>query len=413
MTKDTVHIHKLNNGMTLVVEPMGDVSSAAFVFRLPVGTAHDPAGRTGTATVLAELLFRGTERMDNRTLNNKLDSLGLHRSETSNSIASTFSGSLVSDKLFEALPLYADVLRTPTLAADQFASCRELSIQSLASLDDDPRQKITLLLRENYLPEPLNRFVPGKREELQALTEKEVKEHWQRSFSPSQTIFSAAGKVDFNQLKDAAEQYFGPWKGSAAASLPAGQPRKQVFHQANAGAQVHIGVMYPSVNYTDSTYYAALAAVGVLSGGMGSRLFTEVREKRGLCYSVGAAHRVIGPHGAVQCYLGSTPEQAQEGLDVLLAELVKLKDGISTDELERAKVGLRASLIMQGESSGARAAGCAGDYFHLGRVRSLDEIEAAIKALTVKDVMAHVQQHEPKDFTVVTIGPKELMVNNG
>ena len=413
MTKDTVHIHKLNNGMTLVVEPMADVSSAAFVFRLPVGAAHDPIGRTGTAAVLAELLFRGTERMDNRTLNNNLDSLGLHRSGSASSLASVFSGVLVADKLLAALPLYADVLRTPTLTAEQFASCRELSIQSLASLDDDPRQKITLLLREQYLPEPLNRFVPGIREELQALTDQEVKQHWQQSFSPGRTVLAAAGKVDFSELKNSVEQLFGSWKGAAVATVPDGRPRRQVFHESNAGAQVHIGVMYPSVSYTDSDYYAALAAVGVLSGGMGSRLFTEVREKRGLCYSVGAAHRVIGPHGAVQCYLGSTPEQAQEGLDVLLAELVKLKDGISEDELERAKVGLRASLIMQGESSGARAAGCAGDWHHLGRVRSLDEIEAAVKALTVKEVMAHVQGHEAKDFTVVTIGPRELTVSSG
>jgi predicted Zn-dependent peptidase len=168
--------------------------------------------------------------------------------------------------------------------------------------------------------------------------------------------------------------------------------------------------MYPSVNVVHKDYYKALAAVGVLSGGMGSRLFAEVREKRGLCYAVGANHRVTGKFGAVQCYVGSSPDKAQEAMDVMIAELVKLADGITQDELDRAKVGLRASLIMQGESTSARAAACAGDYYYLGRVRSLEEIEQEIVSLTVDDVVDFARKHKAENFTVATIGPKELKI---
>ena len=171
---------------------------------------------------------------------------------------------------------------------------------------------------------------------------------------------------------------------------------------------MHVGLMYPSVAQEDRGYYAALTAAGILSGGMGSRLFTEVREKRGLCYAVGASHRVVGGYGLVQCYLGSSPEKAQEALDVMVGELVKLAEGVSSEELERAKTGLRASLIMMGESSGARAAGCVRDYYYLGRVRPLEEIEAAIKAVSIEDVIEHVRAHAPQGFAVATIGPKQL-----
>ena len=141
---------------------------------------------------------------------------------------------------------------------------------------------------------------------------------------------------------------------------------------------------------------------------MGSRLFTEVREKRGLCYAVGAAHKVYGPYGAVFGYLGSTPDNAQQALDVTLDEFRKLAGGITQDELDRAKVGLRASLIMQGESTAARAASCAYDMFRLGRVRPLEEIENAVLSLTVDDVMRYARRYAPKEFAIATIGPAAL-----
>ncbi|KPK75773.1 MAG: hypothetical protein AMJ79_09785 [Phycisphaerae bacterium SM23_30] len=412
MSEQDIRIHKLSNGMTLVAEPMQEVSSAAFVFLVPLGVAYDPPNLTGASNVLAELIFRGAGDMDNRTLNDRLDGLGLHRHGGITSLFGSFGGALVADNLLEALKLYVDIITGPILSAEQFEACRELALQSLDSLEDDPRQKISLLVREKYLPYPFGRPAPGRREELQALTQQEVRKHWADRLTPAQTILAAAGKFDFEHLKQAVEEYFGSWSGPALEELEQLEQHNQVFHQPHDGAQVHVGVMYPSAAYRHEDYYAALAAAVVLSGGMGSRLFTEVREKRGLCYAVGVAHQVIGAYGAVQGYLGSTPERAQEALEVMLAELVKLADGITEDELERAKVGLRASLIMQGESTTARAIGCAGDYYHLGRVRSLQEIEENILKLTVDDVVNHARRFKPNDFTIVTIGPKELKVKS-
>jgi predicted Zn-dependent peptidase len=169
--------------------------------------------------------------------------------------------------------------------------------------------------------------------------------------------------------------------------------------------------MYPSVHLGHPDFYAAMAGVSVLSGGMGSRLFTEVREKRGLCYAVGASYQSAGRMGAVRCYLGASPEQAQEALDVMVHELVHLRDGVTREELDRAKVGLRSGLIMAGEASEARAARCTSDYFNLGRVRTLEEIEAEIATLNVERVLAHLNAHPPAHFAVTTLGPTELRVD--
>lgn len=408
MEQQVVNMHTMDNGMTLVAETMQEVSSAAFVFMVPIGAAYDPAGLTGTSNVLAELLFRGAGELDNRALNERLDSLGLHRNSSVVSLRSYFGGALVADNLESALEVYADILRRPALEQEQFELCRLLALQSLDSIEDDPRHKIALLAHEQYLPYPFGRPPPGKREELERLTWPMTQNCWQDRFTPANTILAVAGKVDFEKLKEFAQAHFGDWKGQSLSELTPGQPQTRVFHQPYEGAQVHVGILYPSVTYEHEQYYAALAAVGVLSGGMSGRLFTEVREKRGLCYAVGAAHHVTAGYGVVQCYLGSTPDRAQEALDVTLAELKKLEKGISNEELDRAKVGLRASLIMQGESTSARALSCARDMYYLKRVRTLCEIEQGIQKLRVEDVVRYVRDYTPDHCTVATIGPKEL-----
>jgi len=411
MAKQKVNIHTLDNGMTLVVETMQEVSSAAFVFLVPMGSSYDPAGLTGTSSVLSDLLFRGAGAYDNRALNERLDGLGLHRLSNVASLCSYLGGALAADNLWSALEIYADILRRPRLGEEHFELCRQLALQSLDSIEDDPRYKISLLVHEQYLPYPFGRPPPGHRDELELLPWATAQKCWQDRFVPAHTILAVAGKVDFRQIKKFVEEHFGDWEGAKLSELTPGQTQSRVFHQPYEGAQVHVGIMYPSVTYEHEEYYAALAAVGVLSGGMSGRLFTEVREKRGLCYAVGASHQVTAKYGAVRCYLGSTPDRAQEALDVTLGELTKLGKGISQDELDRAKVGLRASLIMQGESTSARALSCARDMYHLKHVRSLSEIEGCIQALKVKDVVDHVKGFTPTDFTVATIGPKELRVD--
>jgi predicted Zn-dependent peptidase len=144
---------------------------------------------------------------------------------------------------------------------------------------------------------------------------------------------------------------------------------------------------------------------------MSARLFKEVREKRGLCYAVGARYHGLKEAAGIACYAGTTPEKAQETLDVIIEQFNRLSEGISEEELARAKVGLKSSIIMQSESSSSRAGRIGGDYYLLGRVRSLDEIKNKIEQTTVDSVLDFLRNNKFKDFTAVTIGPKELKVN--
>ena len=144
---------------------------------------------------------------------------------------------------------------------------------------------------------------------------------------------------------------------------------------------------------------------------MSSRLFTEVREKRGLCYSVWASYQTFKDRASILCYAGTTNERAQETFDVTLNELKRLRQGIEPEEVERVQAGLKSSLIMQQESTNARAGALASDWYFLGRVRSMDEIQAAIDGLTPQGIVAHLERCPPRDFTIVTLGPTALKLS--
>jgi predicted Zn-dependent peptidase len=141
---------------------------------------------------------------------------------------------------------------------------------------------------------------------------------------------------------------------------------------------------------------------------MSSRLFTEVREKRGLVYTVSASCHSLRHTGSVLCYAGTTTDRAQETLDVIIAELERLTQGIEAGELSRLKARIKSSLIFQQESSPSRAGTMAADWYHLGRVKTLEEVSTAIDALTVESINYYLAQHPPRDYTIVTLGEQEL-----
>jgi predicted Zn-dependent peptidase len=141
---------------------------------------------------------------------------------------------------------------------------------------------------------------------------------------------------------------------------------------------------------------------------MSGRLFTEIREKRGLCYSVSAGYSSLKDSGSILGYAGTSNDRAQATLDCFIAELHRLSDGVTQPELDRAKIGLKAGTIMQGESTSARAGSLAHDWWMRGRLRTLDEIKAAIDAITVDQVNAYLKKNKPGPFTIVTVGPKAL-----
>jgi predicted Zn-dependent peptidase len=405
-----VYQHTFDNGLTLLAERMEHVRSAALNFLVPAGCIYDPPGQLGTASMLSDLITRGAGPRGSKELTLALDNLGLDRDESVGSYHMRFWAATLARNLPAALELYADILRRPHLPEDEIEPVRALALQDLQGLEDEPRQKVLIELRRHQYPPPLSHDRRGTEEGLTSLTSGHVRAFYQRYFTPRDTILSVAGNIDWEPLRDQVGRLFADWQGGGKPDVKLGpQPRRRA-HLPKETAQTQIGIAYPSVPFGDPGYYAALGAVNVLSGGMSSRLFTEVREKKGLCYAVWATYQTFTDRASVLCYAGTTNERAQETLDVTLEELRRLPQGVTREELERVQAGLKSSLIMQEESTSARAGTLASDWFYLGRVRSREEIQSAIDALTPRRIAAHLRRHPPGDFTIVTLGPKPLRV---
>ncbi|MCA9115767.1 MAG: insulinase family protein [Planctomycetaceae bacterium] len=411
MQLQEIQTHTLANGLTLIVEPMRAVQSAAFSLLLPAGSNYDPPDRLGSASVLCELIMRGAGERNSRDLTEALEQLGVqHREHTGNSFL-TFSAASVAETLPESLRIFGDIVRRPHLPEDQFEAARAGIVQSLRSVEDEPRQKVMIELRRRCFDAPWGLPSDGTLETVAQLTPDLCRHHFESCVRPNGSILAVAGNVDPAEVIRLTEDVFGDWPVLAdpvPATAPRGPHRDHLSHDSE---QTHIGVAWDSVPYSHEAYYDAWAAVGVLSGGMSSRLFTEVREKRGLCYSVYASHTSIPDEGRVLAYAGTTSARAQETLDVMLAEIVRLQEGISQAELDRSRARARSALVMQQESTMRRASAMAGEWHHLGRVTTLDEIRSRIDALTVDSVLQHIRQFPPRDFTVLTIGPQPLEVS--
>lgn len=402
--------HRFENGLTLLAEEMSWLESTAFSILIPAGYVYDPTERPGLGNFTCEMVQRGCGSRGSREFVESLDRLGVDRSASVSGAHTSFGGAMLADNLFDTLGVYADLVRSPHLPEDQLEEGRQVCLQELWSVEDDLAQKAMLGLRDLHYGHPWGRSCQGTEESIQSIDASDIRKFFQQRFQPDGAILSVAGKLDWDQLVPRVDQLFGDWSKSSSDPIvetPGMGGYKHIDFDSN---QTHIAVAFPGVPYRDPDYFQARGAVGVLSDGMSSRLFTEVRENRGLCYTVYATCHSLRDRGSVFAYSGTSTERAQETLDVLIHELLRIADGIEQTELDRLKARIKSSLIMQQESSASRAGSISADWYHLGRIRSMEEIGEILDNLTCDSINTYLKKNPPQNFSVVTLGEKKLEV---
>ena len=403
----------LDNGLKVGIEPMDGVRSVGISLLVPAGSALEPDALEGLGALWCELLQRGAGELDSRMQADAFDRLGLTRAVRGRTLFSSIGATALGTRLADAIPLLSAMVREPRFDPDAIEPSRELALQSLASLGDDPHQRCALLARSHHLAPPINRSGMGTEHTLNAITRDDLVQWWRRLARPDGAILAIAGEVDPNAIRPVLEHCLGDWQGTAPTIEinPLGQ--RGYHHEPDESNQVQIDLLHdaPPDNHPDANLERLVQSV--LSGGMSVRLFTEVREKRGLCYSVNSSYAPGRDFGTVGAYVGTMPERAQESLDVLLDELRRIheKNDVTDDEFQRAIVGMKSSIVFAGESSSARASAIAGDIHRRGQPRTLRQIASEIDALTRDDLRDYLDRRTLGTITIQTLGPNPLTPN--
>jgi predicted Zn-dependent peptidase len=408
-TNESINIHHFDNGLTLLGEQMEGVGSSAVSVLLPTGAVNESTSRLGLASLTCEMLSKGAGQWNSQQLSEQFEDLGVDYGQGAGVEATTFSMACLEENLIKAIPLLKTLILEPRFPAEELQSVKDIALQDIKSVEDEPASQVMIELAKRFYPEPFGRTSMGNAEGINSTTLEDIKNFHKNCYSASGSIIGVSGKFDWDKVCAEVQDCFGKWEGKTDRFSPGDLPTEnQNILLEKDTKQLQIALAYPSVSHDHPDFYVAKLAVGALSGGMSGRLFIEVREKRGLVYRVSASHSAVKGRAAVFVYAGTTPENGQETLDVICAELKKLKEGVTDQELHRSKLDLKSRLIMQGESSLNRAPAIASDWWNIGRVRTLDEIKQKIDQVTSADIMKHLEQFPVAPMTLVTLGNKKL-----
>jgi predicted Zn-dependent peptidase len=403
--------HQLPNGIEMVGQYMPSLSSTTFGFQLDAAVIHEPENKEGLAHLFEYMLFQGTKKKDARALNEAFETLGARKGASTGWESAQVWAQIVHTKFDATLNLIHELLLTPTFPQDEMDQMRNIILQEIRRRDDEPMSRIFEHVRANfYKGTSLARLLLGTNESVNSLLRNDLQEFWKARYQPNNVLFAIAGKFDWDHVVEKTQTLFSDWTGQATPS-----PRQEV-HPGNSvalefqeGKQEHIGMMFPFPNYVDPDYYAAMVISEILGGSMASRLFVEVREKRGLVYGVSAGLATNKATGSMRIYAGTTPEQGHECLQVIVNELRKLEqEGITADELERAKVQLKSENVMRGEGSAARMGSLARSWWFEHRLKTIQEVKEAIDTVTQEQVLNVLKRFSPLNpLTIAAIGPLE------
>ena len=407
---DISHIHRMSNGLTLVAEPMPWLRSAAFTLLVPAGTRSEPEGLQGLCGMTLDLAQRGAGKRNSRQIVEDLDYMGVERSSSCSTFHTSFSVACVAESLNETLEIYSDMVLRPHMPEDEVDESRQTALQELLSIEDDPSQKVFTQLKNLRYGAQFGRSPYGSMEGLESVALQDMVGYHAGRYIPDGAILAVAGKFEWDELKVMVEKLFGDWKSIETAPAEAVQIHTGVQHLQHESSQTHIALAYDCVPYQHPAFYQSRGLISVLSDGMSSRLFSEVREKRGLVYTVSASCQTIGNQGSVLTYAGTTGTRAQETLDVTIETIKSLGNGISEGELSRLKARVKSSLVMEQESSTSRSSQIATDWYYLKRVPNRKQVLAEIESLTCESLLEHFQQFPPKGWGLVTMGPEPVVL---
>ena len=402
----TVRVTALDNGLRVVSEEMPRVETVSVGAWVQVGARHEPAEVSGISHLLEHMAFKGTRRRSARQIAEEIEAVGGYINAWTSREATAYYAKVLKEDLPLAIDLIADITQEPAFEEEELAREREVILQEIGQAQDTPDDLVFEHFQAAAFPDqPLGRSVLGAREIVAAMSRDALVDYLRGNYQAGRIVLAAAGAVDHGRLVELAAASFG--------GLPAGDPAPPTSGVYVGGEhreerdleQVHLVLGLPGVSLTDDAFYPMSVYSTVLGGGMSSRLFQEVREKRGLVYSVYSFTSAYSDTGLFGIYAGTGSEYIEELLPVVFGEVRGMARHVSDDELARAKAQIKSGIVMSLESTSARIEQLAHQMLVFGRVLDVADVVARVEAVTPADVQAVGGHLLEGRLTTAAVGP--------
>ena len=396
----------LPSGLSLATERMEETRSVCIGFWVGTGSRDEGAADAGASHFLEHLLFKGTAERSPSAIAEAVDEVGGDFNAFTTKEYTSFYIRLLAEHLALGLDILSDIMWRPALRPTDLDAERLVILDEILMHADEPSDEAAEQSSAALFPgHPLGREVLGSHDSVTAMTAERIREFFDLHYRPGNMVVAVAGDLDHRAVADGLEARFaGRPGGSTPVRQPPGDKVEPLRVVRRATEQAHLVLAARSVNRTDPRRYALAVLNHVLGGGLSSRLFQEIRERRGLAYSVWSERVAYHDAGTLSVGMGTAPEHVAEVLDIVASELAVLgAEGITERELAIAKGNLRAETLLACEDSGARMSRIGASLLLHGEILSVEEVLARVEALTLDEV--HVAAEElvaaPRSLSVV------------
>lgn len=404
----------LPNGLRLVTAPIAHVRSVSIAFFFGVGSRYEPDEIAGVSHFIEHMAFKGSKRYPSAQLiSETIEGVGGLLNASTDRETTVFTARIASRYFEQAMDMLADMVRYPLFAPDEIARERRVIAEEIGMYMDDPSSWVSVLANELFWENmPLGREIAGTRETVQRLPELAIRDYHARHYLPNNLVISVAGDTTPEQVEQVATRLLGDWQSQPAPVWtpcpPVGSTPRARLEQRET-EQTNFDLLLLGLSYTDPDRYALSLLNTILGDSMSSRLFLEVRERKGLAYDIGSAPIQYHDTGAFSVAAGVAPEQTGEALTAILHEVARIRDEqVTPAELARAKEYTRGRITLSQENTGAVSGWYGAQELELGEIRELDEELEFYDAVTRADIQRVADRIFSEEWLrLALIGPHE------
>jgi predicted Zn-dependent peptidase len=407
----STELTRLANGLRVVSHHMPHVETVSLGVWVAAGARHEREAEHGISHLLEHMAFKGTERRSAAGIAEEIESVGGELNAATSLETTAYFARLLKGDIAIALDILADILQAPRYAEDELEREREVILQEIAATRDSPDEIAYELLQDAAFPEQaIGRPILGTAKSVKSFAAGDLRAFLEANYGAARMVLSAAGHVEHGELVRHAEALFGRLNGGVGGRFEPARYVGGTRTSTKPFEQSHLVMAFAGPSYRTREFYTAQVFSGLFGGGMSSRLFQEVRERRGLCYAIYSSCWALADAGLFTIHAATGPEVMGKLIEVVGAELVRAAtEKPAEGELARSKAQLKAGLLMGLESSSARAEQMARQLLLFDRLIEPPELIALIDAVTteaVRDLAANLVTASPPSVTVVGAGRK-------